>query len=60
MSVLAVAACAATLSGCFTFDAQHNRFHWRVIRKDLRELHADLDFILALEQESPLTDSYYR
>lgn len=57
---LTLACCVVTLSGCFTFDAKHNTHHWQIVKTDLRELHQDLDFILALEEESPLVDSYYR
>jgi hypothetical protein len=57
---LMLGACVLTLSGCFTFDAKHNRHHWLIMKKDFREIHADLDFILALEEESQLGDSYYR
>lgn len=54
-----VAMACVTLSGCFTFDALHNRWHWYVIKKDLGLIHQDLDFILAMDEESPL-DSYHR
>lgn len=57
---LMLAGCVLTLSGCFTFDSKHNRHHWQIMKTDFRELHQDLDFILALEEESPLVDSYYR
>lgn len=58
--VLALAVSMATLSGCITFDAQHNRYQWRIIKKDIREIHQDIDFILGLEEESPLVDSHFR
>jgi len=57
---LALAGCITTLSGCFTFDAKHNRHIWETMKTDIREIHADLDFIMATESESPLVDSYYR
>jgi len=59
--ILAVllASCCVALSGCFTFDEEHNRMHWKVIKKDFWLLHEDLDFIFAMDEESPL-DSYYR
>jgi hypothetical protein len=50
---------ALAMSGCFTFDPEHNRTHWKYMKTDIRLLHEDLDFILAMDEESPL-DSYYR
>ncbi len=60
VTALALATSTVALSGCFTFDAGHNRHHMQIVRKDIRELHNDLDFVLGLEQESPLVDSWYR
>ena len=57
---LALVGCSLALSGCWFFDAEHNYKHKQIILTDLREIHADLDFIFALEEESPLADSYYR
>jgi hypothetical protein len=56
---LVVVACCFAMSGCFTFDSEHNRMHWKVIKRDVMLLHEDLDFILAMDEESPL-ESYYR
>lgn len=55
---LLVVACAG-LSGCWFFDAQHNRKHWEVMKEDMRLIHQDLDWILLLEKKSP-NDAYYR
>ena len=54
-----LAVCCLSLSGCWFFDAEHNRKHWVIIKKDIECIHEDLDFILALEEETPL-ESYYR
>ena len=58
--VLALLACSFIMSGCWFFDAEHNRQHMRIIKTDIREIHSDIDFILALEEESPLADWYFR
>ena len=47
------------MSGCWFFDAQHNRAHKKVIDSDISLIHEDLDWILALDKASTL-DSYYR
>jgi hypothetical protein len=59
MLVVVLIACCLGMSGCFFFDREHNRMHWEVIKRDLWLIHEDLDWILALDEESPL-DSYYR
>ena len=60
MLMLTLIGCCVSLGGCWFFDAEHNRGHWKIIQKDLRAIHQDLDFILALEQETTLADDYYR
>ena len=57
---ITTAACCLALSGCWFFDAEHNRKHKKIILADIREIHEDLDFLLALEDVSPLADSYFR
>lgn len=53
--LIVVLACSMSgLVGCFTMDAEHNKRHWEVIRKDIREWHSDLDFILGLDQPTML------
>ena len=56
--VIALAACCLSMSGCLSFDRQHNRMRWEVIKRDTR-MGSDDDWILALDEESPL-DTYYR
>jgi len=58
LALVTLAWCLA-MSGCWFFDAEHNRKHWKIIKRDLMLIHEDLDWILALDEESPL-DSYYR
>ena len=48
-----------SLSGCWFFDAKHNRLHYKVMKHDISMIHQDLDWILLLDKESP-NDSYYR
>jgi hypothetical protein len=47
-------------SGCWFYDAEHNRRHKEVILTDIRAIHEDLDFILALDKPSPLAEGYWR
>ncbi len=56
---LVVACACVAMSGCFTFDEEHNRAFIKTVRTDVRLMHQDLDFILLWDEESPL-DSYYR
>ena len=48
-----------SMSGCFFFDAKHNRMHYKVMKEDIRLIHQDLDWILLLDKKSP-NDAYYR
>lgn len=56
---LTLAGLCVGASGCFTFDMEHNRKIWGYMKTDIKLIHQDLDFILAMDEESPL-DSYYR
>ena len=58
MAVLVVVPCL-TMSGCFTFDEEHNETIVHAMLTDIRLIHQDLDFMLAMDEESQL-DSYYR
>jgi hypothetical protein len=56
----AILACMGLgMSGCFFFDAAHNRQHMEVIRHDLNLIHEDLDWLLMLQEKSP-NRAYYR
>ena len=57
---LAVLGCLLASSGCWFFDAEHNRRHWKMMEKDIEMIHADLDFLLALEQPTPFADDWAR
>ena len=57
--VVVLSALCVGLSGCFIFDKEHNRHHWQVIKKDIMLLHEDIDWILCLDEESPL-DTHFR
>ena len=54
--VVVLAGFVLGLSGCWFFDAEHNRAYWKMVKKDLMQIHEDLDFILAMDpsSESPL------
>jgi hypothetical protein len=56
---VALACFALGTSGCFFFDAAHNRKHLDVIRHDLKLIHEDLDWIFMVDQKSP-NEAYYR
>jgi len=58
--LLVVTICCSALGGCWFFDAEHNRQHWKNIKTDLRGIHQDLDFLLALDHEPSLVDDRYR
>ena len=46
----------AFINGCYSTDKRHNAAHNRVIKKDMKLLHQDLDFVLGLDQPSILSD----
>lgn len=55
---LLLAACV-TLTGCFTFDAQHNREQKKMVMRDLSLIHTDVDFLLDLERPTMLDGGIY-
>ena len=55
---LMLAVCVA-MTGCFTFDAQHNRDQKKIIMADLGLIHTDVDFLLDLEQPTLLDGGIY-
>ena len=60
--LLLLLAVVLTTPGCFmgfTMNAEHNKGHWEIIKKDIREWHSDVDFILGLD-EPTLLESHYR
>ncbi len=48
-----------SLSGCWFFDAAHNRKKYEYMKHDMKLIHEDLDFILLLDRKSP-NEAYYR
>lgn len=52
--------CCLSLTGCWFFDAEHNRKQWEYMKMDIRAIHQDLDFLLALDHEPTLVDDHYR
>ncbi len=58
--VALLVAASVSMSGCWFYDAEHNRRHNEIILRDIRALHEDLDFILALEEPSLLAEGYWR
>ena len=58
--VLVLLCCCFSLSGCWFFDEGHNRQHNKIIMRDLRAIHEDLDWILALDEPSRVDEAYFR
>ena len=54
-----LAAVCLTLTGCFTFDAQHNRDQKKIIMTDLGLIHTDVDFLMDLEKPTMLDGGIY-
>ena len=59
VAALLAAACLS-LSGCMTFDEEHDRKILGYWKGDIRSIHEDLDFILYLDQPSGLGEIYLR
>ena len=57
--LLALVGVVCCLTGCFTMDAEHNKEHWEIVKKDIREWHSDADFIMGLD-EPTLMETHYR
>ena len=57
-AVLLLVVCV-TLTGCFTYDAQHNRNQKKMIMTDLGLIHTDIDFLLDLEKPTMLDGGIY-
>ena len=47
-------ACCLALSGCLTYDVNHDRKIARYMKTDIMLMHEDLDFIFFLDEENPL------
>ncbi|MDR4498477.1 MAG: hypothetical protein MRK02_11245 [Candidatus Scalindua sp.] len=46
----------ACITGCYSTDKRHNAAHNRAIKKDMKLLHQDIDFVLGLDEPSVLSD----
>ena len=57
---LTLIGCCLSLSGCWFFDAEHNRKQEDYIKADLRGIHQDFDFFMGLDHKPYLVDDYYR
>lgn len=55
---LLLAVCFA-LTGCYSYDAQHNRAIKQMVMKDLSLIHTDIDFLLDLETPTMLDGGIY-
>jgi hypothetical protein len=60
MFVALLAVCCLGLSGCFTYDADHNQRILRSWEMDIRGLHQDIDFIMGFDDDKSMMESYYR
>ncbi len=46
----------AFISGCYTVNRSHNTDHNRTLKKDMGELHKDVDSFLGTAEPSQLSD----
>ena len=49
-----------SISGCMTFDMQHDQTILRYWKNDIRSIHEDIDFILYCDQDSGIGEIYTR
>ncbi len=47
-------------SGCYSFNKSHNAAHNRVLKKDLRLLHKDVDSFLGTTKSSMLSEEEFK
>jgi hypothetical protein len=59
MVALLAAACLA-ISGCMTYDEDHDRKIVGYWKNDIRMMHEDLDFIFYCDQDSGIGEIYLR
>jgi hypothetical protein len=55
-----LAATCLSLSGCMTFDQEHDRKILGYWKNDIRSIHEDIDFILYCDQDSGIGEIYLR
>lgn len=44
------------LAGCFTTDKYHKEKHLDTMKKDIDSTHKDIDWVLGLDEPSPLVE----
>ncbi|MGO8702808.1 MAG: hypothetical protein ACLQVA_03235 [Candidatus Brocadiia bacterium] len=59
MAALLAAGCLS-ISGCMTFDQEHDRQIVRYWKNDIRSIHEDIDFILYCDEDSGIGEIYLR
>ncbi len=55
-----LAATCLSLSGCMTFDQDHDRKILSYWKNDIRSMHEDIDFILYCDEDSGIGEIYLR
>jgi hypothetical protein len=58
--VTLLAAGCLSISGCMTFDEEHDRRIVGYWKNDIRSIHEDLDFLFYCDQDSPTGEIYMR
>ena len=58
--VALLAVSCVSLSGCMTFDVDHDRKIVRYWKNDIRSIHEDIDFILYCDEDSGIGEIYTR
>jgi len=58
--VLVLVCCCFSLSGCYFYDEAHNRRHTKIILRDFRALHEDIDWLLGLDEPTRVDEGYFR
>jgi hypothetical protein len=59
MTALLAGVCLS-ISGCMTFDQEHDRKIVRYWKNDIRMIHEDIDFILYCDMDSGIGEIYLR
>ncbi len=56
LALLALFVLLSALPGCLVQDRDHNRQHYATMRRDLRNMHRDIDHFMAWDEPSVLRD----
>jgi len=54
--LVALVAFLGVLPGCLVQDRDHNRQHYKYVRRDLRSMHRDIDHFFLWNESSPLVN----